>query len=136
MTGTKPTILVIGASGRFAGMVVSELARRSVTVRAFLRDPAKADTVRANGATEIAIGDLRDPERLHVALEGVDGVFYIRPHFLEDETVLGLRVVEAAEPAGARRFAFSSVMHPAIPLSHHRAKLPLEAALVQGSRLA
>ena len=104
-------------------------------MRAFLRDPAKADTVRAKGAIEIAIGDLRDPESLHVALEGVDGVFYIRPHFLEDETVLGLRVVEAAEPAGARRFAFSSVMHPAIPLSHHRAKLPLEAAL-QGSRLA
>ena len=112
MTGTKPTILVIGASGRFAGMVVPELGRRSVAVRAFLRDPAKADTVRAKGAIEIAIGDLRDPESLHVALEGVDGVFYIRPHFLEDETVLGLRVVEAAEPAGARRFAFSSVMHP------------------------
>ena len=49
MTGTKPTILVIGASGRFAGMVVPELGRRSVAVRAFLRDPAKADTVRAKG---------------------------------------------------------------------------------------
>ena len=135
MTGTKPTILAIGASGRFAGMVVPELARRSVTVRAFLRDPAKADTVRAKGASEIAIGDLRDPDSLQVALEGVDGVFYIGPHFAEDETVLGLRVVEAAERAGAQRLAFSSVMHPAIPLSHHTAKLPVEAAL-QGSRLA
>jgi len=106
MTGTKPTILAIGASGRFAGMVVPELARRSVTVRAFLRDPAKADIVRAKGATEIAIGDLRDPGTLHVALEGVDGVFYIGPHFAEDETVLGLRVVEAAERAGAPAFRF------------------------------
>ena len=87
MTGTKPTILAIGASGRFAGMVVSELARRSVTVRAFLRDPAKADTVRANGATEIAIGDLRDPDSLHVAMEGADRVFYIGPHFAADESV-------------------------------------------------
>jgi uncharacterized protein YbjT (DUF2867 family) len=111
-------------------MVVPELARRSVIVRAFLRDPRNADT-----ATEIAIGDLRDPNSLNAALEGVDGVFYIGPLFAEDETVLGLRVVEAAERAGVRRFAFSSLMHPAIPLSHHAAKLPVEAVL-QGSRLA
>jgi uncharacterized protein YbjT (DUF2867 family) len=135
MPGAQPTILAIGASGRFAGLVVPELARRNATVRAFLRDPRKADAVRARGATEVAIGDLRDTDSLNAALKGVEGVFYIGPAFAEDETALGLRVVEAAERAGARRFAFSSVMHPAIPLSHHAAKLPVEAAL-QGSRLA
>jgi uncharacterized protein YbjT (DUF2867 family) len=129
------TVLAIGASGRFAGLVVPELARRGVSVRAFLRDPEKADAVRANGATQIAIGDLREPATLRAALAGADGVFYIGPAFAEDEAALGTRVVEAAERAGVRRFAFSSVMHPAIPLSHHAEKLPVEAAL-QGSRLA
>jgi len=33
----------------------------------------------------------------------------VRGYQIRDETVLGLRVVEAAEPAGARCFAFSSV---------------------------
>jgi uncharacterized protein YbjT (DUF2867 family) len=135
MPNAQPTILAIGASGRFAGLVVPELARRNVCVRAFLRDPGKADAVRARGATEVAIGDLRDMDSLNAALKGVDDVFYIGPAFAEDETALGLRVVEAAERAGARRFAYSSVMHPAVPLSHHAAKLPVEAAL-QGSRLA
>jgi uncharacterized protein YbjT (DUF2867 family) len=135
MIDTRLTILAIGASGRFAGMVVPELARRGVTVRALLRDPGKADAVRANGATEIAIGNLRDLDSLDAALEGVDGVFYLGPLFAEDEAAFGPKVVEAAERAGVRRFAFSSVLHPAIPLSHHTAKLPVEAAL-QGSRLA
>lgn len=131
----QPTILAIGASGRFAGLVVPELARRNVTVRAFLRDPGKATAVRARGATEVAIGDLREPDSLNAALKGVDSVFYIGPAFAEGEAALGLRVVELAEQVGIHRFVFSSVMHPAIPLVHHAAKLPVEAAL-QGSRLS
>jgi uncharacterized protein YbjT (DUF2867 family) len=129
MTIHRSTVLAIGASGRSAGLIVPELARRGVNVRAFLRDSGKADAVRANGATEIAIGDLRDPESLRTAMEGIGGVFYIGPLFAEDETAPGLRTVEAAEQAGVRRFAFSSVMHPAAPLAHHAAKLPVEAAL-------
>ena len=128
------TVLAIGASGRFAGLVVAELARRGVSVRAFLRDREKAEAARARGASEIAIGDLRDPASLRAALAGADGVFHIGPAFAEDEAALGVAVVEAAERAGVRRLAFSSVMHPAIPLAHHAQKLPVEAAL-QGSRL-
>ena len=63
------TVLAIGASGRFAGLVVPELARRRVTVRAFLRDPATGRAARAR-ATEIAIGDLRDTASLRAALAG------------------------------------------------------------------
>lgn len=135
MTIRRSTVLAIGASGRSAGLIVPELARRGVSVRAFLRDVGKANAVRTNGATDIVIGDLRDPESLRTAMEGIDGVFYIGPLFAEDEMALGLRTVEVAEQAGVRRFAFSSVMHPAAPLTHHAAKLPVETAL-QGSRLA
>ncbi|HEV2363321.1 MAG TPA: NmrA family NAD(P)-binding protein [Caulobacteraceae bacterium] len=135
MSGPGSTVLAIGASGRFAGLIVPELARRGVRVRAFLRDAGKADAARANGAVEIAIGDLRDPESVRAAMEAVEGVFYIGPAFAEEETAFGLRAVAAAEGSGVRRFVFSSVMHPAVPLAHHGAKLPVEAAL-QGSRLA
>jgi uncharacterized protein YbjT (DUF2867 family) len=135
MSTAGSTVLVIGASGRFAGLIVPELARRGVNVRAFLRDASKADAVRANGASEIAMGDLRDPESLRVAMEKIDGVFYLGPAFAADEAAFGLRTVEAAKQAGVRRFAFSSVMHPAAPLAHHAAKLPVEAAL-QSSGLA
>lgn len=135
MSAVSSTVLAIGASGRFAGLVAPALVRRGATVRAFLRDAGKADAVRSRGAAEVAIGDLRDPESLRAAMQGVDGVFHIGPAFAEDESALGLRAVEAAEQAGVRRFAYSSVMHPAAPLAHHAAKLPVEAAL-QGSRLA
>lgn len=126
---SSPPVLVIGGAGRFAGLVVPALVRQGVTVRAFVRDRSKADHATRNGATETAIGDLRDADSLDAALRGVDGVFHIGPAFAPDEAELGLRVVEAARRRGVRKIVFSSVIHPTERLANHRSKVPVEGAL-------
>ncbi|MEW6640547.1 MAG: NmrA family NAD(P)-binding protein [Pseudomonadota bacterium] len=123
-------ILVIGAAGRFGGLVAAELARRGATVRALLRDPASEAAARVNGASEIAIGDLRRPDRLPAALVGIDAVFHIGPAFVADEAELGVALVDVAKLSGVRKIVFSSVIHPTNgDLANHRSKLPVEQAI-------
>lgn len=131
MPKSNPNVLVIGASGRFASLVVPEFVRRGATVRAFVRDLGKASVVRMNGAAEIAVGDLRDRQSLERALQGIDGVFHIGPAFVADEADLGIGVVEAARRSGVRKIVFSSVIHPtSVRLANHASKIPVEDAIL------
>ncbi|HET8727791.1 MAG TPA: NmrA/HSCARG family protein [Alphaproteobacteria bacterium] len=127
---SPPTILVVGATGRFAGLVVPELARRGANVRALVRDEAKIAVARDRGAREVAVGDLRDIPSLEAAADGADGVFHIGPAFLPDEAELGVRMVDVAKRAGVRRFVFSSVIQQTnTALGNHASKIPVEEAL-------
>ncbi|WP_394830343.1 NmrA family NAD(P)-binding protein [Pendulispora rubella] len=133
---SNPIVLVVGAAGRFAGLLVPELVRRGATVRALVRSEANAAVARKAGAAEIALGDLRDAASLEAAARGARGIFHIGPAFAPDESELGLRMVGAAKRAGVRRFVFSSVMHPTnARLGTHAMKQPVEEALF-GSGLA
>jgi uncharacterized protein YbjT (DUF2867 family) len=125
-------VLAVGAAGQFAGLVVPELHRRGVVVRALLRDRRREAEVRQRGAAEIALGDLQDPVSLRRALEGIDGVFHINPSFAPHEIDMGIAMVDAARSAGIRRFVFSSIIHPPIlGLRNHAAKIPVEEALYE-----
>lgn len=124
-------ILAVGAAGKFAGLVVPEIVKRGGTVRGLVRSQAKAEEARANGATDIAIGDLSDRAAVEEALRGVDGVFYLAPAFLPNEAQVGVQLVEAAKAAGVRRFVFSGAIHPVIStLANHNAKPAVEEALI------
>ena len=46
MAGNNSTILAVGAAGRFAGLVVPELAKRGAKVRGLVRDAKQGDAVR------------------------------------------------------------------------------------------
>jgi uncharacterized protein YbjT (DUF2867 family) len=130
MQTPNPTILVVGATGRFAGLVVPELIRRNASVRALLRDPANAEKARQLGVSEVATGDLRNRQSLEKAVEGADGVFHIGPAFAPDEAAMGVAMVEAAARAGVRKFVFSSVIQPTnTTLKNHASKVPVENAL-------
>lgn len=123
------TILAVGADGKFAGLVVLELAARGARVRGLVRKAEAADAVRSHGAAEIAIGDLRDRASMERALEGVASVFYIVPAFLPDEADVGRALVDAATEAGAKRLVFSSVIHAVLSaLPNHAMKAPVEEA--------
>jgi uncharacterized protein YbjT (DUF2867 family) len=129
---TAPTVLAVGAAGPAAGLVVPELARRGARVRGLVRNAAHSAGVRARGAAEVVIGDLRDPSSLAAALDGADAVFYIAPAFIEDEAHIGRGMVAAARSAGVRRFVFSSVIDPVLgALSNHISKAPVEAAIIE-----
>lgn len=123
-------VLVVGAAGRFAGLVPQALRDKGVTVRGLVRDTQRAPHALANGVDEVAVADLRSPETLAAALDGVDGVFYIGPAFAPDESHLGVNMVAAARRAGVRRFVFSSVIQPTdVSLANHASKIPVEQAL-------
>jgi len=95
------TILAVGAGGNFAGMVIPALARRGAEVRGFVHDAADADTVRDQGASEIAVGDLGNAASVATALTGIDRVFYIAPVALPDGAETGKAFVAAAIDAGS-----------------------------------
>jgi uncharacterized protein YbjT (DUF2867 family) len=125
------TILAVGAAGDFAGLVVPALARRGARVRGLIRNAEEADLVRRHGASEVAVGDLRDIASLDAALEGIHSVFYIAPAFIPDEAEIGKGMVDAAKRAAVRRFVFSSVIDPILStLVNHGAKAPVEESLL------
>ena len=124
-------VLMVGATGRHAHWVLSELIKRGVSVRALVRSEERADVARQNGAAEVAIGDLTEPATLADAVTGMDGVFHIGPAHAAGEAAMGLAMVDAARAAGVRKFVFSGVIHPSISAmtNHGAAKLPVEEAL-------
>jgi uncharacterized protein YbjT (DUF2867 family) len=121
-------VLVIGATGKFAGLVVPELKKKGVVVRALVQDTNKAAIAKAKGADETVLGNLEDEESLIQASKGMDGVFHIIPAF-QDEIKIGLAMVMAAKASGVRKFVFSSVYHPSLSLVNHADKRPAEEAL-------
>jgi uncharacterized protein YbjT (DUF2867 family) len=121
---------MVGATGPNAGLVLPELIKRGVVVRALVRDEQRAASARTKGAAETAIGDLTDPPSLDAALNEVDGVFHIGPAFDEREAEMGVAIVNAAKAVGVGKFVFSGVLHPSISaMTNHAAKQPVEEAL-------
>lgn len=125
-------VLMVGATGKYASLVVPELKQRGVIVRALARNENKAEAARQQGADEVAIGDLQDSDSLRAATSEVDGVFHINPAFVSNEAELGVAMVEAAKATGVQKFVFSGAIHPSISkMSNHAAKRPVEEALYE-----
>lgn len=128
--GQQLKVLAVGAAGTSAGLVVSALTRRGVSVRGLVHSAGKEYLARRNGAAETVVADLTDPAALREAVRGVDAVFHIIPAFAPDEAATGVTLVKVAAEAGISRFVFSSVYHPSLTdLSNHRDKMPAEQAL-------
>ena len=112
-------ILVTGATGFTGGHLARHLLARGHTVRALVRDPARAAALSAAGI-EVAKGDLADGATLPAALAGVDVVHNVAALY----RVAGLpraayarvnaeavgRLVEAAAGAGVGRVVHCSTV--------------------------
>jgi uncharacterized protein YbjT (DUF2867 family) len=122
-------VLATGATGQFAGHVVTALVERGIEVRAVVHDPHKADIARSYGAIETIWADLTDRASLDTALDGVDGAFLITPAFHPQATQLGLTFVEAAVAARVGKVVYNGVYHPSLALVNHASTRPIEAAL-------
>lgn len=123
-------ILVIGAAGTCGSAVTRALVRRGARVRGFVRNEARGTVARDAGASEIAIGDLRNRESLEAAFDGVSGVFYVCPKFVADEASLGRMVIDTAARAGVTKFVYQSAVYPILTtLLHHELKRQVEVAL-------
>jgi uncharacterized protein YbjT (DUF2867 family) len=130
-SNTMPTILAIGAAGKFAGLVIPELAKRGAKVRGLIHHAEQADEVIKNGAMETVVGDLSDRAFLDTAMQDIGSVFYVAPAGIPNEVEIGKSVIDAAKQAGVNRFVFSALIHPVIgTMSHHIAKVPVEEAAI------
>ena len=67
----KPLVLVAGATGKTGALVVAQLQAQGYPVRAFVRNAEKA-AERLGPDVEAAVGDLRNPDSIAAALDGVD----------------------------------------------------------------
>ena len=75
VTRARPgVVLVIGATGRVGRLVVDELLRAGVPVRALTRRPELAALP---AGAEVVAGDLTAPESLDVPLQGIGAVFLV-----------------------------------------------------------
>lgn len=112
MTTETRTIVVTGATGYIGSRLTKRLLGTSGgRVRAFVRDPSKAQGLEQEGA-EIAVGDLTDPHSLSKAVQGAASVYHCAacvdeqapPDELWAVNVDGTRnLVQAALDAGAQR---------------------------------
>ncbi len=109
-------ILVTGGTGFVGRKVVHALRAEERPVRALVRDPHRAETLRAWGC-ELVQGDVSDRESLRRAAEGCEAVVHlvaiIKGSRRDFERVMseGTRnLVAAATEAGARRFVHMSAL--------------------------
>jgi uncharacterized protein YbjT (DUF2867 family) len=135
-------ILVVGATGMLGSRIVYRLLEEGNAVKAFVRPTSNYQPLEAAGA-EIAIGDLRRPETLLPALQGVERVVVtatapIMERHLEEavEAVDGCGVqdlIDACKHAGVEQFVFTSAFGfeflEELPLA--RAKTATERHLTQ-----
>jgi uncharacterized protein YbjT (DUF2867 family) len=109
-------ILLTGATGTVGSALLRRLTGTGEPVRCLVRDPRRLGDHRVR--VQIAMGDLTDPPSFRHALRGVNTVVHLaaairdEPHASIEElnAVATLRLVRAAERAGARRFVFFSAM--------------------------
>lgn len=74
VSGEKPVVLVVGASGSIGRPAVAEAFKRDYETRALVRDPDQADLFPKG--VKVIVGDLTRAETLHEAVAGVTGIVF------------------------------------------------------------
>ena len=125
-------ILVTGAGGKTGKAIIKALVARGEVVGAFIHREEHISAVRALGAQEAIVGDLRDEAALCAAMMEVRAVYHICPNVNPDEVTIGKAAISAARSARVERFVYHSVLHPqAEGMPHHWNKLKVEEALLE-----
>lgn len=125
-------VLLTSANGRTGRPMIAALAHKNISVRAFIRNADQADELKTLGASEIALGDMLDPESIDRAVAGCDKVIHIGPPMHADEVAITQNFVDAAIRSNMKHFVYYSVMHPVRrEVRHHRFKLDAEENVIE-----
>jgi uncharacterized protein YbjT (DUF2867 family) len=73
----KSKILVTGAAGQSGSLVIRELIKQGIAVKALVRNRNQARSWAGNSQVEIIEGDMLCKDSLHVALEGIERALLI-----------------------------------------------------------
>jgi NADH dehydrogenase len=132
-------ILVAGATGSLGSTIVRALLERGDAVRALVRDGADYTSLVRAGAS-IVVGDLRDPDSLGPACDGVSIIISTASATRRSDDspanvdAQGNRnLIEAAKRAGVDHYILISTIgaSPDSPVPAFRAKAEAESALKQ-----
>lgn len=125
------TILVTGATGTIGRNVVDQLVQRGATVRALVRNPAKASFP---DGVEVVQGDLLDVDSLRGAFDGVSALFLLNA-VTPDEFTQALVALNLAREAGVERVVYLSVIHSDVYVNvpHFAGKFGVERLIEQMS---
>lgn len=124
MTATGP-FLVTTPTGTTGRSVVEELVAAGAQVRAGARDPSR---VRAPSGVDVVELDLDRPDTFARAVEGVEGIYLVRPPQIARVGPTLNALVDAAARAGVRHCVLLSVeeAEKSDRIPHRRAELHLE----------
>ncbi len=124
-------LLVTGASGQLGQLILDQLLTLVPAERivALVRTAEAKAAVTARGI-EARIGDYDQPETLDVALAGIDRMVLISSNALGQRVPQHRNVIEAAQRAGVKLLAYTSLLHAdASPLGLAAEHLATEALL-------
>lgn len=116
--GTKPKILVTGATGKTGSRLVAELRQHDWPVRAMVsREDARSASLQKLGA-EIVVADMYDPEQLTKAVKGTQRAYYLplmRPYMIQAATAFAVAAREAKLESIVQMSQWtSSASHPTV----------------------
>lgn len=125
-------ILITAAGGNVARQVIPKLAEAGMPVRGLRATSGSEQALLDLGATEVVIGDIRNPEDIRRAMKGVKAVFHVCPGGLAYwEREIGFSVIDAAIAEGVEHVVMSTLLHPIITaLLQHETKRDVEERLV------
>ncbi|WP_328186607.1 SDR family oxidoreductase [Marinobacter sp. OP 3.4] len=114
-------VLIAGANGKIGQHLVRQMAGSPHSARAMVRNPEQAKTMEELGAAETVVADL-EQDCSH-ALKDCDAVVFTAgsgPHTGPDKTIDvdqngAIRLIDAAEAAGVKRFLMVSSMRADAP---------------------
>lgn len=125
-------ILLTGAAGKTGRSVIGALSAQGKAVRALVYRSEQIQIVKAFGAQETLVGDLRDRTAVESAAQGIRAVYHICPNISPDEILIGQNMIAAAQSAGIAHFVYHSVLHPQTEaMPHHWQKLRVEERLLE-----
>lgn len=115
-------ILVTGATGLNGKQLLHRLSASGVSVRALVRDPARAAAIAALPNVEIVQGDMARPETLAAGLRGVERAMLISS---SDPTMLDVQTnfIDAARKAGVKHVVKLSGIMPEIDSAFRFARM-------------
>ena len=107
----RPVVFVIGASGNIGLATLQVLSTKyadKVEIRAGVRDPEKADKVKALTGVNVVKATQGDKAQLVKVFEGVTSLFIVVPG-TENRAELSIKTAEAAKEAGVKHLVVVSV---------------------------
>jgi uncharacterized protein YbjT (DUF2867 family) len=101
-------ILLTGVTGKIGGETAKQLVAKGASLRALVRDEAKAADLKAAGV-ELIVGDISDADTVRKAMDGVEKAFLLLPNG-EQQLAWEKQFTDLAVAAGVRHLVKMSSM--------------------------